>query len=217
MIDYAQARRMMVDCQLRTFDVNDNAVLDAFDTVAREAFVPKGREPFAYIDQTLRLDGAGGETRCLPAPMVLARLIQALKIRPGAKALDVGTGTGYAAAVMANLGADVTALESVTDLAETARTKLGVSATVIEGPLQAGAPKQAPFDVILINGRVEVRPQALLDQLKDDGRLACVFGPHRNAKATLFVRAGDAFGSRPLFDASLPLLDAFAAEVGFAF
>lgn len=217
MIDYAQARRMMVDCQLRTFDVNDNAVLDAFDTVPRETFVPKGREPFAYIDQTLNLAGANGEARCLPAPMVLARLIQALKIRPGASALDVGSGTGYAAAVMAELGADVTALESVPDLAEAVRTKLGTAARVFEGPLEAGAPKQAPFDVILINGRVEVRPQALLDQLKDDGRLACVFGPHRNAKATLFVRAGDAFGSRPLFDASLPLLDAFAAEVGFAF
>lgn len=217
MIDYAQARRMMVDCQLRTFDVNDNAVLDAFDTVPRETFVPKGREPFAYIDQTLNLAGANGEARCLPAPMVLARLIQALKIRPGASALDVGSGTGYAAAVMAELGADVTALESVPDFAEAVRTKLGTAARVFEGPLEAGAPKQAPFDVILINGRVEVRPQALLDQLKDDGRLACVFGPHRNAKATLFVRAGDAFGSRPLFDASLPLLDAFAAEVGFAF
>ncbi|MDP4004390.1 protein-L-isoaspartate O-methyltransferase [Methylobacterium sp. NEAU K] len=217
MIDYAQARRMMVDCQLRTFDVNDNAVLDAFDTVPREAFVPKGREPFAYIDQTMKLGGDGGETRCLPAPMVLARLIQALKIRPGVRALDVGTGTGYAAAVMAQLGAAVTALESVPDLVETARARLAASATVIEGPLAAGAPKQAPFDVILINGRVEVRPQALLDQLGDDGRLACVLGPHRNAKATLFVRAGDAFGSRPLFDASLPLLDAFAAESGFAF
>jgi protein-L-isoaspartate(D-aspartate) O-methyltransferase len=217
MIDYAQARRMMVDCQLRTFDVNDNAVLDAFDTVPRETFVPQGREPFAYIDQTLHLAGANGEVRCLPAPMVLARMIQALKIRPGAKALDIGTGTGYAVAVMAHLGAQVTALESVPDLAEKARAKLGSSIQVIEGPLQAGAPKQGPFDVILINGRVEVRPQALLEQLKDDGRLACVFGPHRNAKATLFVRAGDAFGSRPLFDASLPLLDAFAAEVGFAF
>jgi HemK-like putative methylase len=79
---------------LRTFDVNDNAVLDAFDTVPRETFVPKGREPFAYIDQTLNLAGANGEARCLPAPMVLARLIQALKIRPGASALDVGSGTG---------------------------------------------------------------------------------------------------------------------------
>ena len=80
MIDYAQARRMMVDCQLRTFDVNDNTVLDACDTVARETFVPKGREPFAYIDQTLHISGAGGETRCMPAPMVVARMIQALRL-----------------------------------------------------------------------------------------------------------------------------------------
>ncbi|AIQ93781.1 MULTISPECIES: protein-L-isoaspartate O-methyltransferase [Methylobacterium] len=217
MIDYAQARRMMVDCQLRTFDVNDNTVLDAFDTVPREDFVPKGREPFAYIDQTLSLGEAGGETRCMPAPMVVARMIQALRIRPGVAALDVATGTGYAAAVMAQLGAQVTALESVPDLAEAARTRLGASAQVIEGPIAAGAPKQGPFDVILINGRVEVRPQALLNQLKDDGRLVCVFGPHRNAKVTLFVRAGDAFGARPLFDASLPGLEAFAAEAGFAF
>jgi protein-L-isoaspartate(D-aspartate) O-methyltransferase len=217
MIDYAQARRMMVDCQLRTFDVNDNTVLDAFDTVPREAFVPKGREAFAYIDQTLNLDAPGGETRCLPAPMVLARMIQAARVRPGITALDVASGTGYAAAIMAQLGAQVTALESVPDLAAAARARLGTTAEVLEGPINAGAPKQAPFDVILINGRVEVRPQALLEQLKDDGRLACVMGPHRNAKVMLFVRAGDAFGARPLFDASLPGLDAFAAEAGFAF
>jgi protein-L-isoaspartate(D-aspartate) O-methyltransferase len=217
MIDYAQARRMMVDCQLRTFDVNDNTVLDAFDTVARETFVPKGREPFAYIDQTLHIGGSGGETRCMPAPMVLARMIQALRVRPGVAALDVASGYGYAAAIMAHLGAQVTALESVPDLAAEARARLGTAAQVVEGPIAAGAPKQAPFDVILINGRVEVRPQALLDQLKDDGRLVCVMGPHRNAKVTLFVRAGDAFGARPLFDASLPGLDAFAEEAGFAF
>jgi protein-L-isoaspartate(D-aspartate) O-methyltransferase len=216
MIDYAQARRMMVDCQLRTFDVNDNTVLDAFDTVPREAFVPKGQEPFAYIDQTLKIPG-GTDSRCLPAPMVLARMIQALKIRPGMKALDVATGPGYAAAIMAELGAQVTALESIPDLAAAARAHLGTNAQVFEGPLADGAPEAAPFDVILINGRVEIRPQALLDQLKDDGRLVCVMGPHRNARVTLFVRAGDAFGARPLFDASLPLLDAFAAEAGFAF
>ncbi|MCJ2073771.1 protein-L-isoaspartate O-methyltransferase [Methylobacterium sp. J-030] len=217
MIDYAQARRMMVDCQLRTFDVNDIAVLDAFDDVPREAFVPKGREPFAYIDQTLHIDEAGSETRCMPAPMVLARMIQALKIRPGVAALDIASGYGYAAAVMAHLGAQVTALESVPGLAAEARTRLGTAAQVIEGPLAAGAPKHAPFDAILINGRVEVRPQALLDQLKDDGRLVCVMGPHRNAKVMVFVRAGDAFGARPLFDASLPGLEAFQEEAGFAF
>ncbi|KAA0123004.1 protein-L-isoaspartate O-methyltransferase [Methylobacterium sp. P1-11] len=217
MIDYAQARRMMVDCQLRTFDVNDNTVLDAFDTVKREAFVPRGREAFAYIDQTLNFGDGAGETRCLPAPMVLARMVQALRVRPGVAALDVASGTGYAAAIMAHLGAQVTAVESVPDLAAEARARLGATAQVVEGPIASGAPKQAPFDVILINGRVEVRPQALLEQLKDDGRLVCVMGPHRNAKVTLFVRAGDAFGARPLFDASLPGLEAFAAEAGFAF
>ena len=75
MLDYAQARRLMVDCQLRTFDVNDVPVLDAFGEVARERFVPAGREDFAYIDQTLRL---GRQGRAMPAPMLLARMIQAL-------------------------------------------------------------------------------------------------------------------------------------------
>jgi protein-L-isoaspartate(D-aspartate) O-methyltransferase len=86
----------------------------------------------------------------------------------------------------------------------------------VQGALAAPV-EGAPFDAILVEGRVEIRPQALLDQLADDGRLVCVLGPHRNAKATLFVRAGDAFGSRALFDASLPALKSFATEPGFAF
>lgn len=217
MLDYAQARRMMVDCQLRTFDVNDNAVLDAFDAVPREDFVPKGREPFAYIDQSLKLGGADGDARYLAAPMLLARMIQALKLRPGVRALDVGTGYGYAAAVMGRLGAKVTALEPVPALAQAARERLGAGVAVIEGPLDEGAAAAGPFAAILVNGRVEVRPQALLDQLEDDGRLVCVMGQDRKAKATMFVRSGDAFGSRPLFDAALPGLSAFAAEARFAF
>ncbi|MER2267167.1 protein-L-isoaspartate O-methyltransferase family protein [Methylobacterium oxalidis] len=217
MLDYAQARRLMVDCQLRTFDVNDIAVLDAFDTVPRERFVPQGREDFAYIDQTLRLGGADGDTRFLPAPMVLARMIQALAIRPGARVLDVGTGYGYAAALMSRLGAQVVALEAVPDLAAAARERLAGTAEVVEGPLAAGSPDHGPYEAILVGGRVEVRPQALLEQLKDGGRLACVMGRERAAKATVFVRAGDAFGSRPLFDASLPALTAFVAEAGFTF
>lgn len=217
MLDYAQARRLMVDCQLRTFDVNDNAVLDAFDAVPREDFVPKGREAFAYIDRSLELGGADGDARYLTAPMLLARMIQALKLRPGARALDVGTGYGYAAAVMARLGAKVTALEPVPALASAARERLGAGVAVIEGPLDAGAAAEGPFAAILVNGRVEVRPQTLLGQLADDGRLVCVMGRDREAKATIFVRSGDAFGSRPMFDAALPGLSAFAAEAGFAF
>lgn len=217
MLDYAQARRLMVDCQLRTFDVNDNAVLDAFDLVPRETFVPKNQEPFAYIDQPIRLGAAEGDIRVTASPMVLARMVQALKLRHGDTVLDVATGYGYAAAVMARLGASVTALETMADLAAAARERLAGKATVIEGPLKDGVPKQAPFDAILINGRVETRPQALLNQLKDGGRLVCVFGPALGAKVTIFVRAGDAFGSRPLFDANLPALASFAEAAAFAF
>jgi protein-L-isoaspartate(D-aspartate) O-methyltransferase len=215
MLDYAQARRLMVDCQLRTFDVNDVPVLDAFGEVARERFVPPGREDFAYIDQTLRL---GPQGRAMPAPMLLARMIQALAIQPGEKALDVGTGYGYGAAILSRVGAQVTALESDPDLAA-ARTRLaGVDEiAIVEAPLETGDAKSGPYDAILVNGRIETRPQALLEQLKDGGRLVCVMGRDRAAKATLFVRAGDAFGARPLFDAALPALGAFAAEAGFAF
>ncbi|KQP93126.1 protein-L-isoaspartate O-methyltransferase [Methylobacterium sp. Leaf117] len=216
MLDYAQARRLMVDCQLRTFDVNDVPVLDAFEEIARERFVPPGREDFAYIDQTLRLGSSG---RAMPAPMLLARMVQALAIQPGETALDVATGYGYAAAILAQIGAEVVALESDADLLAGARERLvgQDSITLVEGPLDAGAAQSAPYDAILVNGRVETRPQALLDQLKDGGRLVCVMGQDRAAKATLFVRAGEAFGARPLFDAALPALGAFAADPDFAF
>lgn len=217
MLDYVQARRLMVDCQLRTFDVNDVAVLDAFDAVPREDFVPQGREAFAYIDQNLSLGGEPEDARFMPAPMLLARMIQALELTHGAAVLDVGTGYGYAAAVMARLGARVTALESVPALAAAARERLEDRAEIVEGPLADGAKAQGPYDAILVNGRVEIRPQALLDQLKPGGRLVCVLGRDRAAKTTLFVRAGDAFGARPLFDAALPPLRAFAAEAAFAF
>ena len=122
-------RHAMVASQLRTNAVNDQRVLVAMNTLPREAFVPKGREPFAYIDQTLNLGEADGETRCMPAPMVVARMIQALRVRPGVAALDVAPGYGYAAAILAPLGAQVTALESVPDLAAAARTRLGASMT----------------------------------------------------------------------------------------
>ncbi len=217
MIDYAQARRLMVDGQLRTFDVNDVAVLDAFDSVPRERFAPRGREAFAYSDQPLRYTCADGDERAMPAPMVLARMIQALKIERGERALDVATGHGYGAAILHSLGAQVTALEPDGALAEVARERLGADADVLSASFAEGAAEKGPFDVILIEGRVEERPAALLETLNDAGRLVCVFGRAREAKATLFLRSGDAFGARPLFDAALPALKAFATAPSFAF
>jgi protein-L-isoaspartate(D-aspartate) O-methyltransferase len=223
MLDFSKARRLMVDSQLRTFDVNDLAVLAAFDEVPRERFVPAGRESLAYMDQAIAVSegGEAGEGRFMLAPMVLARMIQALAIERGAKVLDVACGLGYSAAVAARLGASVIALESAEALAHEARRRLAAcrveGVMIAVGPLEQGDPDAAPYDAILINGAVEVRPQQLLNQLREGGRLVCVEGRGRAAKVMLYVRAGKAFGARPLFDAAAPLLPGFQAEPGFVF
>jgi len=223
MLDFAKARRMMVDSQLRTFDVNDLALLAAFDEVPRERFVPPGREGLAYMDQDLPVmaAGEGAERRFMLAPMVLARMIQALELKPGDKVLDVACGLGYSSAILSRLGCAVIALEANGDLAGEARRRLaqnGVEGVMVTaGPLEGGCPDAAPYDAILVNGCVETRPEGLLRQLADRGRLACVEGRGRAASATLTVRSGDAFGSRPLFDAAAPALAAFRAAPGFVF
>jgi protein-L-isoaspartate(D-aspartate) O-methyltransferase len=223
MVDFAQARRMMVDCQIRTFDVHDIPLLAAFDEVPRERFVPAGRESLAYSDLDLPVsDGrADAERRFMLKPMVLARMIEALEIEPGAKALDVACGLGYASAVMARLGADVVALESSEAAAAAARERLATlgfeGVTTVSGPLEQGHAPRAPYDAILVNGLVEVKPQALLDQLADGGRLVCIEPRGRTGRAVLYVRSRDSFGSRAMFDAGAPALPAFKAEPGFVF
>ena len=223
MLDFAQARRHMVENQLRTFDVNDLRVLAAFESVPRELFVPAGREGLAYIDQDLPVsDGlAVLERRSMLAPMVLARMIQALNLDRGDKVLDVACGLGYSSAIMARLGASVVALESSPVLVEAARERLaavGAEGVVLaQGLLEEGYREAAPFDAILVNGSINSRPDVLLGQLAEGGRLVAIRGRGRAGSAVLFVRAGEAFGSRSLFDAVAPVLDAFREEPGFVF
>jgi protein-L-isoaspartate(D-aspartate) O-methyltransferase len=223
MLDFAQARRAMLDSQLRTFDVFDIPVLAAMEAVPRERFVPPGRESLAYIDQDIPVsDGiAGAERRFMLKPMVLGRMIQALEVEAGARALDVASGLGYSAAVLARLGAHVVALESTEAAAQAARQRLaslGIeNVAVVSGPLDQGYPHGAPYDIVLVNGLIEVRPQRLLNQLADGGRLACVERRGRAGRAVLYVRSGDAFGSRAIFDAGAPELPAFKADPGFVF
>jgi protein-L-isoaspartate(D-aspartate) O-methyltransferase len=135
--------------------------------------------------------------------------------------LDVACGLGYSSAVLAELGAAVVALESEESMAAAARERLAASGMasvqVVSGRLDEGYPAAAPYDAILVNGALDVRPESLLRQLADGGRLVCVQGRGRSAKATLYVRAGDAFGLRSLFDAAAPSLAAFGAEAGFVF
>ncbi|MGO4385976.1 protein-L-isoaspartate O-methyltransferase [Microvirga sp. 2YAF29] len=220
MVDFSQARRMMVDSQLRTFDVNDIALLDAMDSVPRELFVLPGRESLAYMDQDI-LVSEGAERRFMLSPMNLGRMIQGLEIDAGEKVLDVACGRGYASAVFDKLGAQVTALESDADLAAVAKHSLaaaGASRVKIEaGALDKGHHSGGPYDAILINGSVDVRPDTLLQQLAEGGRLVCVKGRGRSARATLYVRSGEVFGERNLFDAAAPLLASFVQEPGFKF
>ena len=223
MSDYADARRNMVDCQLRTFDVSDRAILAAMEEVRREEFVPAGRQALAYLDQNLLIPGgAEQEARVMLAPMVLARLLQALDISAGDRVLDVAGGYGYSAALLARLGARVTALESRADLAQEARSRLtaagfGANVTCRDGAIEAGSAGDGPFDAILVNGAVEELPQDLLDQLADGGRFACLRMTGHSGKAILHVRSGDAFGFRSLFDASAPVLAPFRAPAVFSF
>ncbi len=128
MIDLSAVRRNMVDTQLRTYDVSSKRVLDAVDEVAREHFLPASLSALAYADQSLTVRAADGTERVLLLPMILARMIQAAEIEPGAKVLSVAGGTGYGAAVMAAMGAKVTLLESGEALAGEARRALAAAA-----------------------------------------------------------------------------------------
>jgi protein-L-isoaspartate(D-aspartate) O-methyltransferase len=220
MIDFAQARRTMVDGQVRVNDVTDAALITAMLEVPREKFVPQSRASLAYIDEDLCvLEAAGGNAaRYLMEPMVLARMIQALEIKPDAKVLDAGCATGYSAAVLSRVAGSVVALEEEATLAATAKKLLRESnVEVASGKAAAGWAAGAPYHAILIGGAVEDVPQALTAQLRDGGRLAAVIRKDSAAKAMLFVRTGGHVSARRLFDAAIPPLPGFEAPKSFVF
>ena len=218
MTDFAQARRMMVDGQIRINDVTDLDLLAAFGEVPRERFVPPDRQAIAYLDRDVALDGGG---RWLIKPMVLAKLIQAAGVGEGDRVLDVGCGTGYASAILARLGASVTALEEDPALAAAAVSALAAAGaadvTLVTGRLAAGWAARAPYDAILLGGSAEIVPQALLDQLGDGGRLVGVIGSAPIGHATLYRRSGTHVSARREFDAVAPLLPGFAKPPAFVF
>lgn len=217
-MDYAAARRNMVESQLRTNRVSDPRVLEAFETVARELFVPEVKRGIAYIDK----DMAVAEDRYLMEPRVLARLLQAAAVEAGDMVLVIGCGTGYSCAILAQLAATVVALECDAGLVEKANhtlSELGIdNAVVVEGALTDGYAKQAPYNVILIAGAVSEVPPAISDQLAEGGRLVTVVRDRAGiGRATLMQRTPGAISSRTLFDAATPFLPGFAREAGFVF
>ena len=217
-MDHARARFNMVENSIRTNKVTDPNVVEAMQSVPREAYVPQARQGIAYFDEDIPL-GAG---RFLMDAMVLARLLQEAAVEKSDVALIIGAGLGYSAAVVAALADTVVAIESDAAMAAGASETLtgnGVdNAIVIEAPLAGGYPKQAPFDLVLFDGAVTQVPSAIFDQLGEGGRLlAVVKEPGQVARALLHKKEGGVVGEVVLFDAAVPLLPGFEPVEEFVF
>src|SRR3954468_20243067 len=217
MVDYAQARQAMVDRQVRPHDVTNLRIIAALLDVPRERFFPPAQRALAYLDAEVPVAGS----RTLLKPMVFAKLVQASEITAGEHVLDVGCATGYSSAVLSKLAGNVVALEEDEALARMARETLGElgasNVSVATGPLTAGWAQSAPYDAILIEGAIEVVPDALTAQLKEGGRLLAVVGSIPMGKATLYRKVRGHITAVPLFDAAAPLLPGFAKPAAFVF
>lgn len=219
-MDFTIARRNMVEGQIRTNRVTDPLVLNGMKTLPRELFVPKGKQSICYMDEEIPLGG----DRWLMEPMILARLLQEAAVDEDDVVLVIGANTGYAAAVLASMASTVVALESNQELADTASrlmANLNIdNVAVVTGALDEGFPQQSPYDVIFFDGAVADVPRAILDQLKEGGRLVTVIQDDIEAevgKATVITRNEGVIGRRTAFDAKVPLLPGFEPASRFVF
>jgi protein-L-isoaspartate(D-aspartate) O-methyltransferase len=207
----------MIEGQIRPSEVTDSAVIAAFEAIPREEFVPPSLKGVAYLDEDIEVSPG----RYLLAPMILARLVQALAITAGDNVLDIGGASGYSAAIVSKLGASVTALEEDKKLADRAAAllkSLGAdNVTVVCGSPAAGHKAKTPYNAILINGMFDDLPVELEHQMAEGGRLAGVKNLGGVGKAVLYVKAGGVTGCRELFDAAVPPLPGFQKAAGFQF
>jgi protein-L-isoaspartate(D-aspartate) O-methyltransferase len=217
MTDFAAAREAMVDRQVRTADVTLYPIIAAMLAVPREDYVPEALMPVAYLGEHVPL--APG--RVLLDPRVFAKLLDAINVGPEDLVLDVGCGLGYSAAVLAELAQAVVAVEEDPAMAQEAEALLAGhsvdTAIVKAGPLTAGAPEHGPFDAMILEGGIEVMPEALEAQLKPGGRVAAVFVQGGGGQARLGLRTADRIVWRRIFDATAPLLPGFARTKAFEF
>ena len=215
MTDYAAQRRMMVDTQIRPADVTKFPIIDAMLTVPRENFVPDAARETAYMDGLVRL-GAG---RAILEPRTLAKMLDALDIQRNELVLDLGCGLGYSSAVIARMAEAVVALEEDEAMAAEAEAALAEAdadnVAVVTGPLAAGAAKHGPYDAIILQGAAEVMPEGLTDQMKDGGRIACVFMEGALGVCRIGHKNAGAVDWRYAFNGAAPVLPGFARAVEF--
>ena len=222
MPDFALLRKNMVESQVRTNDVTDRRVLRAMLDLPRERFVPAGLQALAYSGEGLLLPKTAGADgpRMLPAPVLTARLIQLANLEPTDRVLEIGAATGYATAIIAELAATVTGLESDADLASQATASLAAgrvtNATIKTGALADGAADDGPYDVIIVSGMIPEVDMSWHGQLRVGGRLIAVVADGPLGRAAVFERAGDGFSRRTVFDAAMPMLPGFARKPAFA-
>ena len=208
-------RAAMVSNQLRTNNVSDPRIVSAMETVARENFVPEDRASLAYVDVPIPL----GNGRFLNAPLATARLITESNVKAGEKVLLVGAATGYAAALLAKLGADITALEVDDALIRIAKRALGKvpGVNLVSGPLNAGWRKAAPYDVIIVDGAIDALPETFAAQLATAGRILTGLVDDGVTRLASGRRAGKSIGLVPFADIETVRLPGFASPAGFRF
>lgn len=200
----------MVDTQLRPEGVSYAPVVEAMAKVGREDFVAEEARALAYIDRAVPI----GDGRSMSAPAVLGKLLDEMVPLAGERALVVGCGSGYSAAVLKVIGVGVVGLESSPTLAATAREH-GID--VVEGPLERGHEAKAPYDLILIDGAVEHIPEAIIGQLTDQGRIGTALIDRGICRLAVGRRAGKGFGLYTMTDAGAAALPGFAPPVTFTF
>jgi protein-L-isoaspartate(D-aspartate) O-methyltransferase len=217
-MDFAAARKAMVDTQVRTNDVTDLRIQFAIESIPRELFLPKDLRPQAYVEREL----AYAPGRRMLTIRDLAKLLAAADVRPRDLVLDVACGLGYSTAILASLAETVVGIESDQQLAQAAQENLNAvgaaNAAIIAGDPAAGAGRQGPFDLIFIGGAIAAEPDRLLAQLKDGGRLAAIRRENGVSRGVLYRRAGTACAPRILFDAaSTAIIPGFDAPKRFVF
>ena len=217
MATFDQARTAMVDCQVRPSDVTRYPVIDAMLRVPRETFVPQSHRNVAYAGDHIPL----GPGRVVLDPRVTGKLLDLLALTEDDLVLDIGCGYGYLAALAGEMAQAVIGLESDAEMAAQAQSNLVAyeadNVVVETGPLVGGASDHGPYDAILIEGGVEMVPEAISDQLKEDGRIAAIFVDGNVGNCRIGRMSGGRVTWRSAFDATAPLLDGFAKEKVFEF
>jgi len=199
----------MVDTQIRPSDVTKYPIIQAMLEIPRESYVPDGKRDEAYVSENVAL----GASRVMLGPRTFAKLLEELDIEPHEVVLDIGCGLGYSVAVIARLAETVVAVEEDADLASEAQAILSANdvdnAAVVEGVLAEGAAKHGPYDVIILEGAAEQVPQVILNQLKDGGRIGCIFMEGTLGVARIGYKMGKEVIWRFVFNASAPILPGF--------